>query len=210
MREEILISSSAKAEINIREGSFYLEIFKKVGEIEKDGKKLPLFYDKQTKKKDSAIAKLNETEMAIIKKGLEIYVMYGYEKYKAYAKRITGKDNYINLLFPHNDRLVGLEATEDTIRFTIRKGKDVVYSVGTKSVGEMIGIVEKLNNLSIINSIIKQKGLILGAGQDRDLEKVLTNKSEVGNDFEEYEVEEDFEPEPFEDYEPQGKSKPKP
>lgn len=211
MREKLLISKSAKAEINIRDGSYFLEIFRKVGEIEKDGKKLPIFYDRNSKRKDSVVAKLNDTELAVIKKGIEIYTMYGYEKFKNFAGKVM--KGYSNLLFPHTGgKLVGLEASEESISFTISKaGKDnnrVKYSVGTSSVAEMLGILDKLDKLAIINMMMKQKGLLLGAEQDNLKAFKEDLKEDTGGEYEEtYEEEDTFE---FEEEEKLSRKPPKP
>jgi len=152
-REKLLISKTSKAEANVSPDGehIYVEIYKKIGEVEKDGRNLPLFYDNG--KKDSQTAKFNLTEWAVLIKGMEIFASRGVKGFEEFAKKVNGgSEKLTNLMFVHGNRTMGLRAYtgkdgRQFIGFSIREGKEVDYSVFTASLAEAIGLAAKMRGL---------------------------------------------------------------
>ncbi len=156
MRYEVnlLVTQNAKVRMDINhKGDIYIEIFRKIGETEKNGKKLPIFYDRGRNLSDSRTMKLNVNELATIKRGLRIFIDEGLEAFQKYAARVMGNEKYNNLLFPHQSNLVGLRAYKgkngkEYIGFEVQDGEtNERYNAFTSDLAVLEGIYEKLTFL---------------------------------------------------------------
>ncbi|WP_457628631.1 hypothetical protein [Persephonella sp.] len=185
-REKLLISKTSKAEANVSpDGEYiYLEIYKKIGETERDGRKLPLFYDNG--KKDSQTAKFNLTEWAVLIKGMEIFANKGVKGFQEFAKRINGgSEKLTNLMFVHGNRTMGLRAYEGKdgkqfIGFSIREGKELDYSAFTASLTEVIGLAAKMKGLFDIAMQLKHiKALQPEAKAEADMDTPITEEEDI-------------------------------
>ncbi len=161
---KMLVSNSAKVDINVRGGYLYLEISKKIAEkVGEDGKTIPIFYDKESGKKDSRIAKFNYEEVVLMAEAMKIFATRGIEGYEKFSQRMNGDAKYKNIMFIHNDRMVGLRASKtkegrEIISFVIQEGKGnniITYSCGTSSPSTALYLANVLE--TVAGEIYKQK-----------------------------------------------------
>ena len=158
-----VVTKNAKLEVNIsKDGkSIYVEIYKPIGEVERDGRKLPLFYNNG--QKDSMVAKFNKAEWEVMRRGLEVYLSKGIEGFKKFAKSITGNEKFDNLVFPHNNKTAGLKAFQgkngEYIGFMIKEG-DNTYQLMLNDrmtlyymASAMKGIMDAANMIEYVPSL---------------------------------------------------------
>lgn len=162
-----VVTKNAKLESNISKDGrhIYVEIYKPIGEVEKDGKKLPLFY--RDGQKDSMTAKFNKAEWETMRRGLEIYLSKGIDAFKAYAKSVTGNEKFDNLVFPHNNRTAGLKAFKgkngEYIGFIIKEGDNAYQLLVNDKLtlnymaSAMKGILDAANLMEYVPALRQQQ-----------------------------------------------------
>lgn len=157
---KLLVSTNAKAEVNVSDDKLFLEVYKKIGEIEKDGKRLPLFYSNGTK--DSKVAKFNVEEVATLVEGLKVFLEKGAKGFEEFASKEMGNPNFKDLMFPHGDRLMGLTVFtgkdgREFIGFAIKEAKEkdkyAVFTTDRKVIRGMIKLLENALDIMAKNSL---------------------------------------------------------
>jgi len=145
VRVELLTTSNSRVRMDIKGEGTFLEIQRKVGEVERNGRKVPVFFKDGIS--DARVAKLTVSELSTLLRGLRRFIDLGIGGFKEYSKRITEK--YENLLFCHDKTLVGLRAFRsegrEFIGFEIRdpEGNDA-YGAYTSDLKTLEGVYQKL------------------------------------------------------------------